>query len=209
MTWMNPVYFFVITLARAMAKALFNVKVINYDKLIQSGPCIYVANHQSFLDPPIIATLFEGEINYLARKTLMNHPVMKFALSHLNVIPIDQERPDPGSILKVLRLVRSGKPIVIFPEGSRTEDGKMHDAMPGIGLILGRLVGVPVQPIRIEGAYDCLPPHRSKLELHPITLSVGDPINFTKEELKAKGREGQLAIGRKIMEAIAALPLHP
>lgn len=206
---MNPVYFVIITLAKAMAKALFDVKIINHDKLIQEGPCIYVANHQSFLDPPMIATLFEGEINYLARKTLMNHPIMNFALSHLNVIPIDQERPDPGSILKVLRLVRSGKPIVIFPEGSRCEDGKMHDAMPGIGLILGRLAGVPVQPIRIEGAYDCLPPHRSKLELHPITISVGDPIPFTKEELKAKGREGQLAIGRKIMEAIAALPLHP
>ena len=206
---MNPVYFVIITLAKAMAKALFDVKIINHDKLIQEGPCIYVANHQSFLDPPMIATLFEGEINYLARKTLMNHPIMNFALSHLNVIPIDQERPDPGSILKVLRLVRSGKPIVIFPEGSRCEDGKMHDAMPGIGLILGRLAGVPVQPIRIEGAYDCLPPHRSKLELHPITMSVGDPIPFTKEELKAKGREGQLAIGRKIMEAIAALPLHP
>ncbi len=209
MKLMHPVYFIVINLARAFFKALFNVKIINHDKLIQSGPCIYVANHQSFLDPPLVATLFEGEINFLARKTLMNHPVMNYALPHLNVIPIDQERPDPASILKVLRLVRSGQPIVIFPEGSRCEDGKMHDAMPGIGLILGRLSGVPVQPIRIEGAYDCLPPHRSKLEFHPITVSVGDPISFTKDELKAKGREAQLAIGRKIMSAIAALPIQP
>ena len=209
MKLMHPVYFIVINLARAFFKALFNVKIINHDKLIQSGPCIYVANHQSFLDPPLVATLFEGEINFLARKTLMNHPVMNYALPHLNVIPIDQERPDPASILKVLRLVRSGQPIVIFPEGSRCEDGKMHDAMPGIGLILGRLSGVPVQPIRIEGAYDCLPPHRSKLEFHPITMSVGDPISFTKDELQAKGREAQLAIGRKIMTAIAALPTQP
>lgn len=209
MKLMHPVYFIIINLARAFFKALFNVKIINHDKLIQSGPCIYVANHQSFLDPPLVAILFEGEINFLARKTLMNHPVMNYALPHLNVIPIDQERPDPASILKVLRLVRSGQPIVIFPEGSRCEDGKMHDAMPGIGLILGRLSGVPVQPIRIEGAYDCLPPHRSKLEFHPITMSVGDPISFTKDELKAKGREAQLAIGRKIMSAIAALPIQP
>ncbi len=206
---MNPVYFLVITIARAMAKALFNVKVINHDKLIQSGPCIYVANHQSFLDPPMIGQLFEDDIHYFARKTLLDNPIMSKVLPHCNVIPIDQERPDPGSILKVLRLVRSGRGIVIFPEGSRCEDGQIHDAMPGIGLILGRLAGVPVQPIRIEGAYDCLPPHRSRLELHPITLSVGDPIPFTKEELKAKGREAQLAIGRKIMEAIKALPLNP
>lgn len=205
---MNPIYFFVITMAKAAAKSLFDVKVINREKLIEHGPCIYVANHQSFLDPPMIGQLFERQVYYLARKTLLNHPVMNFALPYCNVVPIDQERPDPGSILKVLRLVRQGESIVIFPEGSRCEDGQIHDAMPGIGLILGRLAGVPVQPIRIEGAYDCLPPHRSKLELHPITLSVGDPISFTKEELKARSRESQLAIGKKIMDAIKALPLE-
>ena len=206
---MHPVYFLVITLAKAVTKAIFHTKVINKDKLIQDKTCIYVANHQSFLDPPIIGQLFEDEVYFLARKTLMNHPVMEYALPRLNVIPIDQERPDPGSILKVLRTVRQGKSIVIFPEGSRCEDGQMHDAMPGIGLILGRLADIPVQPIRIEGAYDCLPPHRSTIKLRPITLSVGDPIPFTAEELKARGREGQLAIGRKIMDAIKALPLQP
>ncbi len=210
MEWkMNPIYFFIITLAKAAAKSLFDVKVINREKLIEEGPCIYVANHQSFLDPPMIGQLFERAVYYLARKTLLDHPIMNFALPYCNVVPIDQERPDPGSILKVLRLVRQGESIIIFPEGSRCEDGVIHDAMPGIGLILGRLAGVPVQPIRIEGAYDCLPPHRNKLELHPITLSIGDPIPFTPEELKTRSREGQLAIGRKIMDAIKALPLQP
>ena len=206
---MNPIYFIVITVAKAIAKSLFDVKVVNREKLTHHGPCGYVANHRSFLDPPMIGQLFEREIYFLARKTLMNHPIMNFGLPYCNVVPIDQERPDPGSILKVLRLVRKGESIIIFPEGSRSEDGEIHDAMPGIGLILGRLAGVPVQPIRIEGAYDCLPPHRSKMEFHPITLSVGDPIHFTEAELKAKGREGQLAIGRKIMDAIKALPLQP
>lgn len=206
---MNPIYFGVITMAKAAAKALFDVKVINREKLIEHGPCIYVANHQSFLDPPMIGQLFERQVYYLARKTLLNHPIMNYALPYCNVVPIDQEKPDPGSILKVLRLVRQGESIVIFPEGSRCEDGQIHDAMPGIGLILGRLAGVPVQPIRIEGAYDCLPPHRSRLELHPITLSIGDPIPFSAAELKAKGRDAQLAIGRKIMDAIKNLPLQP
>ena len=209
MKLMHPVYFIVINLARAFFKALFNVKIINHDKLIQSGPCIYVANHQSFLDPPLVATLFEGEINFLARKTLMNHPVMNYALPHLNVIPIDQERPDPASILKVLRLVRSGQPIVIFPEGSRCEDGKMHDAMPGIGLILSKLAGIPVQPLRIHGAYEAWPIHSKRIRCHPISITAGDPIPFTEAELKAKGREGQLAIGKKIMDAIKALPTQP
>ncbi len=187
-------------------RSFFDLKIINQDKLLSEGPCIYVANHQSFLDPPLIAQLFDSPVHFLARKTLLSNPVARYIYPRCNCVPIDQERPDPGSILRVLRLVKGGGRIVIFPEGSRCPDGVIHDAMPGIGLILGRLGGVPVQPIRIEGAYDCLPIHSSRLRFRPITVSIGDPIELTKEDLQARTREGQLALGRKVMDAIRALP---
>ena len=192
--------------ASCFFRSCFNYKVINREKLIEDGPAIIVANHQSFLDPPLVGSLYRNEVFFLARKTLFDAPVLKQVLPHCNVIPIDQTRPDPASIIQVLRTVKNGKRIVIFPEGSRCEDGKIHDAMPGIGLILSKLAHVPVQPVRIEGAYDCLPIHSSKLKFRPITLSVGDPIKFTPEELRAKGRDAQRAIGKKIMDAIRALP---
>lgn len=203
---MNPVYFFGYQAARAVARGLFDLKIINREKLIEQGPCVYVVNHQSFLDPPMVGQLFEDPVYFLARKTLMNSKILNWAFPYCNVIPIDQEHPDPASIMKVLRLIKSGGRIIIFPEGARCPDGNIHEAMPGIGLIISRLAKVPVQPIRIEGAYDCLPIHSSKLRLHPITLSIGDPIDFTSEELAAKGREGQKRIGRKVMAAISALP---
>lgn len=205
---MNPIYFITHTLFRAASHAFFRLQIINYDNLLQDGPCIYVVNHQSFLDPPIVGQMFEKPVHYLARKTLLNSAFMNFVLPLCNTLPIDQNQPDPGSILKVLRLLKSGGRIVIFPEGSRCADGQIHDAMPGIGLIIGKLAHVPVQPIRIEGAYDCLPIHSHKLKFRPITLSVGKPIEFTPEELKAKGRAAQNAIGRKVMDAIRALPLE-
>ena len=204
---MNPVYFLGHALTRALYEAFFRLRIINYNKLIQSGPCIYVANHQSFLDPPLVGQLFEEPVHFLARKTLFDPLVMKLTLPLLNAIPIDQEQPDPGSILKVLRHVKSGGRIVIFPEGARCPDGEIHDAMPGIGLIIGRLAGVPVQPLRIDGAYESWPIHSKKIRFRPITVSIGDPIPFTTDELRAKGRKAQLAIGHKIMDAIRALPL--
>lgn len=206
---MNPVYFIGHSLFRAAANALFHQRIINYDKLIQDGPCIYVVNHQSFLDPPMIGQLLENPVHFLARKTLFDPLFMKLTIPLCNALPIDQTQPDPGSILKVLRLIKSGGSIVIFPEGARCPDGKIHDAMPGIGLIISKLATVPVQPIRIEGAYDCLPIHSHKLKFRTITLSIGDPISFSREELRAKGRQAQLAIGHKIMEAIKALPIEP
>ncbi len=202
----NPLYFLIVSMTRAIVKSCFHVRVINREKLFEDGPCIYVANHQSFLDPPVIGQVFEEEIHFLARKTLFDNPILNAIFPSRNILPIDQQRPDPGSILRVLRTVKEGGRILIFPEGSRTPDGEIHDAMPGIGLILGRLVGVPVQPIRIEGAYDCLPIHSKRLRFRPMTISIGDPIPFTEQELKTRTRAGQLAIGKKVMDAIRALP---
>ncbi len=199
-------YFLIVSLTRAIIKSCFDVRVINREKLVEDGPRIFVANHQSFLDPPVIGQIFDEEIHFLARKTLFDNPVLNAIFPKTHVLPIDQERPDPGSILRVLRTVKEGGRILIFPEGSRTPDGEMHDAMPGIGLILGRLAGVPVQPIRIEGAYDCLPIHSKRLRNVPMTVTFGDPIPFTEQELKTRTREGQRAIGKKVMDAIRALP---
>ncbi len=202
-------YYLIVSLTRAFVNSWFNIRVINREKLLEDGPGIFVANHQSFLDPPVIGQLFDEEMHFLARKTLFDSPVLNAIFPKSNVLPIDQEKPDPGSILRILRTVKEGGRILIFPEGSRTPDGKMHEAMPGIGLILGRLVGVPVIPIRIEGAYDCLPIHAKRMRNDvPITVSIGDPIPFTAQELKVRSREGQRAIGKKVMDAIAALPTN-
>lgn len=206
---MNPLYFIGHCLCRAAVQSFFQLKIINYDKLIQEGACIYVANHQSFLDPPVIGQMFEQPVHFLARKTLFDPLFMKYTLPLCNALPIDQHQPDPGSILKVLRHVKAGGRIVIFPEGARCPDGRIHNAMPGIGLIISKLGQIPVQPIRIEGAYESLPIHSRKLRFCPLTLSIGDPIPFSADELRAKGRHAQQHIGDKIMDAIRALPTQP
>ena len=126
---MNPVYFIGHSLTHAIYESLFSLRLIHYEKLIQEGPCIIVANHQSFLDPPLIGGIYETQVHFLARRTLFDPLFMKYALPLCRAIPIDQEKPDPGGILKVMRLLKAGERVVIFPEGSRSPDGEIHEAM--------------------------------------------------------------------------------
>ncbi len=202
----NFVYFVFRLLFYITGRSIFRLKIINREKLIDDGPCIIVANHQSFLDPPMIGQLYEMGAHFLARHSLWKNPVMGAILSRCQCIPINQTRPDAGAIIKVIRIVKAGGRVLIFPEGSRSEDGKIQPAMPGIGLILSKLAGVPIQPIRIDGAYDCLPIHSNKLRFRPITLSIGDPYVLSADEARAKGREAQKALGEKIMKSISDLP---
>lgn len=194
------------SLGQTAAQSIFHMRIIGREKLIQDGPSVVVANHQSFLDPPLIGHIFETGVHFLARHNLWHNPIMSFMLNQCDVTPLNQQRPDPSSLTKLIKIARAGGRIGLFPEGARTPDGKIHEAMPGIGFILSKLGRIPIQPIRIEGAYDCLPIHSKRLRLKPITLTVGDPffLDFKPAEGQSR-RDAQRAVGAQVMAAISAL----
>lgn len=201
---MNSFYWVFYTLFKSAARAFFSHKVINREKLIETGPVLIVANHQSFLDPPALGIAYEEGVYFFARKTLFKG-IFKWGLPLCQAIPIDQESPDPQSLKAVIRLLKSGNRVMVFPEGSRTPDGKIHEGMGGVGLILSK-TKVPVQPLRIDGAYEALP-MGGKLRRHPITVTVGDPIPFTQAELNAKGKDAYQHLVDRMMQAIRDLPV--
>lgn len=192
---------------KCAVRSFFKVHVINRELLLDDGPCIVVANHQSFVDPPIIGQLYETDIHFLARSSLWKPKFMSMILPFCQCIGINQARPDPSSIIKVIRTVRAGGRILIFPEGARSTDGEIHDAMPGIGLILSKLAGVPIQPIRIAGAFECMPVHAKMVKFTPMTVSIGKPYTIEASEFAIKGRAQQRLIGKRIMDSIKALPI--
>lgn len=185
-------------------RSLFGMRIIGAENLITEGPVLVASNHQSFLDPPLIGNLYQDEMVYLARKTLFNK-VTRWVYTQWNAIPVDQDRPDMASLKMIIRKLKEGHRVLVFPEGSRTLDGELGAAAPGIGLIAVKS-GVPVQPVRISGAREALPRGSGRIRFARITVSVGPPIYLTPEELKAAhGKEGYDRIAKRIMAAIEAL----
>lgn len=202
---MSTVYWFSHLLWRTVFTTFFGYRIVGREKLLSEGSVLIASNHESFLDPPLVGVMFNKEVFTLARKTLFRG-FGAWLYPRMNAIPIDQDRPDMTSLKNIIKLLRQKNQVIIFPEGSRTLDGNLQSAEPGTGLIVAKSKAV-VQPIRIFGARDALPRGSSKLYFRPITLVVGDPIVFTPEELKAKGRDGYQKISDRIMQEIAKLEI--
>ena len=185
-------------------RTLFGMRVIGEEHLVKKGAVLVVSNHQSYLDPPLIGNLYEDEMVYLARKTLFNG-ITKWLYAAWNAIPVDQDRPDMASLKTIIRMLKSGHRVLVFPEGSRTLDGSIGEAAPGVGLIAAKS-GALIQPMRIRGAYEALPRGSARIHFSRITVHVGPAIRLSDEELQSmKTKEDYDRLTKRMMAAIEAL----
>ncbi|MEM1085390.1 MAG: lysophospholipid acyltransferase family protein [Verrucomicrobiota bacterium] len=183
-------------------RGLFGLRVRGKEHLVAEGPVLVVSNHQSFLDPPLIGSLYQNEMHFLARKSLFRG-FFKWLYTRWNAVPVDQERPDMASLKTIIRLLKQGERVLVFPEGARTMDGELGEAQPGVGLIALKS-GAVIQPIRIRGARRALPRGSMRVRFARIDVHIGPPIELG-ELGSAKGKEGYQKVAERIMEAIASL----
>ena len=194
-------------LSKAVARPCFSFRTVHAERIPKTGGMILAMNHQSYLDPPLAGICCDREIHYLARKTLLEWPILGRLLPRVNVIPVDQERADMSALKTIIKLVRAGEGTVIFPEGSRTLDGELQPAQPGLGLVIAKTLA-PVVPMRIFGAREAFP-RGGKPRLHPITIVVGEPMRFTQEDTAGPPREVYQRLSDQVMARIAELKLEP
>ena len=197
-------------MTRALARTVFastggGIEILNRDKRIHQGGAIVAANHTSYLDPPIVACAYNSPIAFLARKTLFQG-FGAWLYPRLNAFPIDREHADLRSMKTILRRLKDGERVLIFPEGTRSADGRLQEAKAGIGMLVARS-GVPVQPVRIFGAHESWP-KGGKFRPHRIQVVIGDPVKFDPEDLKEKSREAYQRIADQLMRAIAELKVE-
>ena len=175
--------------------------------MLQSGPVILAMNHQSYLDPPLAGVTSDRAVYFLARRTLLDVPLLGWLLPKLNVIPVNQEGIDRSALKSLIRVLKGGNAALVFPEGSRTVDGGLQPAEPGLGLVIAKTLA-PVVPMRIFGAHEALPRGGGGLHFVPITIVIGEPIFFTAADLNPPGKDLYKRLSQRVMDAIAALRLN-
>jgi 1-acyl-sn-glycerol-3-phosphate acyltransferase len=171
--------------------------------MIEEGPCIIAANHCSFLDPPLVGVACKRAIHYLARKSLLEWPILGPIFPELNVIPVDRKNADRSALMGAIRVVKNGGAVLIFPEGTRSPDGNLQPAQPGLGMIVAK-TGAPVVPARIEGSHEAFARNRMLPRAKPISVKIGPAMEFHRKS-KDKNRDCYQEISKGALEAIRNL----
>lgn len=166
------------------------------------GAAIIAPNHASFLDPPIIAASAPGKISFLARASLFNSVLGPF-LRRLNTFPA-KGAESLDSLKMICSLLKEGQKVVIFPEGQRSEDGKLGRFKSGVAMLAFR-AQCPVIPAYIDGTYSIWDRRRRFPRAFGKTACIfGSPIGC-EPYLKMPKKEAQEALSKDLRAAIEAL----
>jgi 1-acyl-sn-glycerol-3-phosphate acyltransferase len=201
---MNLTYWLGHTFFRTFARGFYDFRIVGSENMHFDGPAIIAANHVSFLDPPFIGQAFDETIYSFARKTLFDHPLAGKILRQWQAIPVDRDKPDTASLKATIRLLKSGKKILMFPEGTRSHDGKLQKAEPGVGLFLAK-TGAPVLPVRLYGTFEAYPRNAKFLRPAQITLVIGQ--KYQPDLTATHSRDLYQTLADEVMQRIAGLTL--
>jgi 1-acyl-sn-glycerol-3-phosphate acyltransferase len=190
--------------AAGLERLIYRTRWEGRDRVPATGAVLIVANHQSFLDPPVIGGgIANRDIDFIARAGLFRFRAFGWLIAALNSVPISESGGDTAAMKEALRRLGMGRAVLIFPEGSRSPDGAMREFKRGIAVLVKR-ARCPVMPAAIEGAHDAWPRGRPYPRLLGCRLAVqyGEPIDH--DELMADGSDQAL---RRLEREIDAMRL--
>ncbi len=190
-------------------RTLFRIEIRGKENLPKQGPYVLTPNHVSYLDgPALIAALDFRTIRsffWAGLTTALFHNRFWRALSRLGqVVPIDPQRGPISSLAIGAAVLKRNHPLVWFPEGRRSPDGKLAPFRPGLGLILEHCK-TPVLPVYIEGAYDALPVGRRIPRPGRIVVHIGKPRNPDELANEGEGNSAHERITHALHDAVAKL----
>ena len=173
--WGRWLYDCLWVLCRTLAVTLLGFRVRFAEPLPRTGGLLVLSSHQSHLDPLLLGLATDRRLSSLARGSLYGFAPFAAVITALDAIPIDRHASMLKSMKAVIGRLQAGRAVMMFPEGTRTADGRLGEIKSGFAL-LAKKAGVPVVPVAIVGAYECWP--RTRLLPRPgrIRLEFGRVI---------------------------------
>jgi 1-acyl-sn-glycerol-3-phosphate acyltransferase len=185
-----------------------SVTVDGLDKIDTTKAHVYVVNHLSALDIPVVYLHLPFQFRILAKRELFRYPFMGWHLRRSGQIPVDTENPRASirSLNRAVAAIGNNMPLVVFPEGGRSRDGELKPFMGGAFFAAIR-AQVDVVPMAIIGTYEMLKMNTWHIKPRPLRLVVGDPIPTRSltvrdsETVTAKAREAVAGLLREHRQA--------
>jgi len=184
-------------------KMFFRLRIFGRENFPSEGPVIVAPNHVSFLDPMIVGVAAPRKLNYLARDTLFRSRLFARILHLVHVSPIKRETGDINAFKLALNRLSQSKPVLVFPEGTRSKDGDLQGPKSGIGF-LQTVSGARILPCYVKGSMDAWPRHSRFPRPGHVSVYFGKAMSFDNKSSGGK-KERYMSVTREVMTAIAGL----
>jgi len=182
-------------------KPIFRLRAEGQQHIPKDGPVLIASNHLSVLDPIVIAYGVPRPVAYVAKAELFRLPVLSFILPRLFAIPLERGAGDLSAVKAAIRALKQGLAFGIFPEGTRSRDGKLQPFKTGAAAIAIR-TGAKVVPAAVIGTDKAWPVGKGPKPFRPITVRYGPPLDFSDQKLDKKSLQ---AATERLQAAVASL----
>jgi len=194
-------YYIVCLLIRLTLKIFWRYKRVGAEHVPKSGGVIIASNHVAYVDPPFLGGVAPREFFYLAKAELFSNALFGWLIGKYNAIPIARGAFDRRAILRAVELLKEGKVLLLFPEGTRNRGERFLEPKLGIGKIALE-AGVPIVPAYIHNSGSLF---ASLLKRQRLVIGFDAPITTTSLERLPKDKEGYKTVGQEIMKRIGIL----
>jgi 1-acyl-sn-glycerol-3-phosphate acyltransferase len=188
-------------LTNFMVRLLFGIEKHGEENIPKKGGALITCNHVYVYDPPLIGCACSRELYYLAKTELFRNSLFAWLIKKLNAIPISRGTFDRRGFDSALEILKSGKVLVAFPEGTRSKDGELKEFKLGAAK-LALEAEVPIVPAYLDYSRNWL---KAFLQRKKIIIKFGSPLNSDSFSLIPKNKEGYKRVTQEIMQKIRAL----
>ena len=158
-----------------VAKMLWRISFEGLEHVPRQGPFVLAPVHRSFIDFGLVSGVTRRPMGYMGKESLWRHKALGAFITHLGAYPVNRGAPDRESLRRTLDLLEKGKPLVLFPEGTRRSGPVIEHLHEGAAFVASR-AGVPLVPVGIGGSERALPKGKALPRPVKIHILVGEPL---------------------------------